>query len=158
MSLKLEIPKSCIVPDRIIPLEKLQADMVHIEGLLELRVDTSNMNEIAGVLEEISAWYSQATDIVASSKFYADIAYSIEYGSVYQAMKQNDIPAGMKGIVSPSVIKEYIASRNASFNYLAKKAERLHSSLTHRIKALISLLSKEKEVYRQHNMTSGLTT
>ena len=86
--------------------------------------------------------------MVASANFYRDVAYMLEYNNVVGLIKGKELPTEFKGIVSPSILKDYITSRNASFNHLAKKCERLNSGVTHRMEAVRTMLTTAREVFR----------
>lgn len=152
MNLTLDIPAHFIVPDRVVSLEEIQRDIDHLDKLLLIRFDTSNMEEMSEHLEELMSWFSKSTDLVASANFYRDVSHMLEYNRVAEIIKaKDDLPKQMNGIVSSSILKDYISSRNASFNYLATKSERLNRALTHKIGGIRSLLSKEREVYKITN-------
>lgn len=146
--LELTIPESVIVPHDIIPLQKLHENVIFVEDLLKVRVGTDNMTEMSTLIEELTAWYAMIGNMVASANFYRDVAYMLEYNKVVSLIKGKELPAEFKGVVSPSILKEYIVSRNASFNHLAKKCERLNSGVTHRMEAVRTMLTTEREVFR----------
>lgn len=155
MRLDIVIPEYIVVPTFVIDIDKIQEQISFIDDLLSQQVEADNIETISELLQELSSWYVLSGNIVASTKFYNDLAYKLEFERVTEKLKRGKIPDTLNGITSPSVIKEYIRSRVASWNALQSKAERQNSGLTHRIEALRSLLSKEKEVYRQNYQSAA---
>lgn len=147
--LSIITPANIVEPDFVIKVEKLLENMDFIEDLISQQVEADNIEAISEMLQELSSWYSMSTNIVSSAKFYNDLAYKQEYERTVESIKKKNLPTDLKGITSPSVLKDYLKSRIAPFNALLERAERQNRGLTHRIDALRSLLSKEKEVYRQ---------
>lgn len=147
-ALEIKIPETVVRPEFVVPVEQLLKDLDHINILIEQRVDHSNMELLGEMIEELSSWLAKATDLESSALFYLKLANKLAYENVAEAIKKKDIPSEFRGMTSPSVLKEYIQGRCATYHAIYSKAERTHRSLTHRFEALRTLLSKEKEVYK----------
>ena len=136
------------------PIAKLLANYNHITEILEQSIDSHNMELMGEYLEELTRWYGITPQMTGDARYYMDISHKYQYDQVVKMIKAGDLPTEFNGVTSSSVLKEYIRSRNAEFNALYEAMCRLNSSMGRRSDTIRTLLSKEKEVYKNTMMGS----
>lgn len=115
-----------------------------IEEVLNQKVDSSNPSEISDRIGELIGYYSSSSQVCASAEWYRNSVYKHEYNRVFDVLKDKEIPKDLKGMTSPSMLKEYIKSRIADFEYVQTRADRINRAITHTIDGLRSMLSNAK--------------
>lgn len=154
----MKLPKPdqrIVIPDYVMSIEKIEANLQHIDNLLSVTVDTTNLNSLGDHLADLQTWFPTSGNMVAAAEFYYQSVYELRYKEAWkQAKKQTDEPD--KYFFAPSILKEYLKSRCADWIWLKYKTERQNRSLTHILSNLRTLISKEKEVFKQSSY-SGQT-
>lgn len=115
-----------------------------IDSILALPVEAHMGDRISDRISELLIQYPSSTQVCASAKWYKAAVYKCEYDRIAQMIKSKDIPEELKGLTSPSILKNYIESRIADFIHIETKADRTNSAITHTLDALRSLLSSAK--------------
>jgi hypothetical protein len=150
IDIKQLLPKVNI-PMHVLSISDLQNSLDNIKTLVEQKIDTHDINILGDYLEELSQNYTNMTNIVASAKYYKALIGKHSYEELVALIKSKELPTEFNGLVSSSAVKQYIHDRYPDFVYMVTESEMVDRGLSKRITAIITLLSKEKEIYK-HTM------
>lgn len=131
-------------PDYVWTIEQMFDFFEQIDGVMAVKASTTDGNAVADHIADLLMLFPSSTNVVASAKWYANEAYRHEYNKVTEALKANEQPKELRGVLSPLAIKEYIKSRTSDFIYIADRADRCNAAITHSLDALRSVLSNLK--------------
>lgn len=137
-----EIPNR---PSFIWQMENILQFVKETQDFFSQEIDTDNGDEIAYRIAWCISSLSASTNAVASAKWYAQAAYRMEYENIAKEMVERAKNKGVRDLVPPSILKDYITSRTAEFIAVQAMTERINATITHSMEGLRSILSKLKE-------------
>lgn len=114
----------------------LAEELSLVYGKIKEPIAKGNPLGLIDDLSERCEWLARSAELVAEAQYHLDVARGIASETVDAKL-------------SWSIAKEIIASKTADNARLLRLADRLHATISNQMKAIITVISFEKESQRQ---------
>jgi hypothetical protein len=134
-------------PDWIWNDTEIDKFLNQVETTLGREHSTTNGEQVSAIIGILVQFFGSCGTIIASAKYHYNNTYRAEYAKVVAAISEKEYKGAA---ASPSVLKEYIASRCAIESARLSRAERTQAAITHSMDGLRSILSSLKEERKKY--------